>query len=151
MNPMPQMGAIPPRMAFPRATGLIKFPGNVFDSTKDYFSEYHLVYLANLTLIHKIEQVAQDNKAIEEKINLIKLNRSLAASGQGNLGGRKKSSGGASDSCAGGDSSCGEDSNSGDEGNNGNTATKRRKKRRKKEEIVREFVCPVKDCGRSYG
>lgn len=106
-------------------------PSFDYEPDKDYRKEYHRIYLANVALMDMINQTMEENNSMRTKISYLKSEKSSKIKTEANQD----------------DAS---DSNN-DSGSEDFSSNRKRKRRRKKEEIKRDFVCSVPDCGKSYG
>lgn len=106
-------------------------PSLEYEPEKDYRKEYHRIYLANVAIMDMINQTIEDNNSIKVKISTIKSEKSSKLKAEANL-------------------EEGSDSNN-ESGSEDFSSNRKRKRRRKKEEIKRDFVCSVTECGKSYG
>ena len=106
-------------------------PSLDYEQDKDYRKEYHRIYLANVAIMDMINQTMDDNSALRTKISNLKSEKSSKLKTEQNAEE-------ASDSCN-------------ESGSEDFSANRKRKRRRKKEEIKRDFVCSVPECGKSYG
>lgn len=106
-------------------------PSLEYESERDYRKEYHRIYLANVAIMDMINQTIDENNTIKVKITNLKSEKSSKLKTEVNI-------------------DDGSDSNN-ESGSEDFSSNRKRKRRRKKEEIKRDFVCSITECGKSYG
>lgn len=102
-----------------------------YEPNQDYRKEYYRIYLANMTIMDMINQTMEDNSSLKSRITNLKSEKSS----------RMKVEEGRDDASV----------SANDSGSEDFSVNKRRKRRRKKEEIKRDFICSLPECGKSYG